>query len=123
MKVYAQVKPGVDPHGFQPKPAGRTVFKQNSERYLSELDALKHWANAKVVELPRAGRRLVTSHDAFQYFARDFGFTIYAIEGITTADQPSAEKVTRIIEEIRLRKANVVKLTRIWFREGLKVTA
>ena len=123
VKVHAQVKPGGDPHGFQPKPAERTVFKQNSERYFSELDALKHWANAKVVELPRAGRRLVTSQDAFQYFARDFGFTIYAIEGITTADQPSAEKVTRIIEEIRLRKANVVKLTRIWFREGLKVTA
>ena len=90
------------------RPAERAVFKENSERYLSELDALKHWANAKVAELPRAGRRLVTSHDAFQYFARDFGFTIYAIEGITTADQPSAEKVTRIIEEIRLRKVKAV---------------
>jgi zinc/manganese transport system substrate-binding protein len=51
---------------------------------------------------------LVTSHDAFQYFARDFGFTIHAIEGITTADQASAEKVARIIGEIRLRKVRAV---------------
>lgn len=90
------------------QPAERAVFKENAARYLSELDALEIWAKGKVAELPRPARRLVTSHDAFQYFARDFGFTIYAIEGITTADQPSAEKVARIIGEIRLRKVRAV---------------
>ena len=28
-------------------------------------------------KLPREKRKLVTSHDAFQYFARDLGFKIY----------------------------------------------
>ena len=37
-------------------------------------------------------RKLVTSHDAFQYFARDYGFTIYPIEGVTTEDEPSSQK-------------------------------
>jgi Zinc-uptake complex component A periplasmic len=46
-------------------------------------------------------RKLVTSHDAFQYFARDFGFKIYAIEGVSADDQPSSKKVTTLIKTIR----------------------
>ena len=37
----------------------------------------------------------------FRYFARDFGFKIYAIEGVSTDDQPSSKKVTDLINTIR----------------------
>ena len=43
----------------------------------------------------------MTSHEAFQYFARDFGFKIYAIEGVSTDDQPSSKKITELITTIR----------------------
>jgi len=82
-------------------PAGRALFTANAERYLAALDTLEAWAKGKVAELPRSSRKLVTSHDAFQYFARDFSFTIYAVEGLSTADQPSSGKVARIIAAIR----------------------
>jgi ABC-type Zn uptake system ZnuABC Zn-binding protein ZnuA len=54
-----------------------------------------------VAKLPRDKRKLVTSHDAFQYFAKENGFTIYAIEGISSADQPSSKKVGDIIAVIK----------------------
>lgn len=82
-------------------PADRDAFTANAARYLASLDALDAWAKSKVAELPRNSRKLVTSHDAFQYFARDYGFTIYAIEGLSTADQPSSGKVASIIASIR----------------------
>ena len=37
---------------------------------------LDRWVKRKVAELPRDQRKLVTSHDAFQYFAREYGFSI-----------------------------------------------
>jgi len=89
-------------------PADRATFAANAARYLGELDTLEAWAKGKLAELPRSRRKLVTSHDAFQYFARDFGFTIYAIAGLSTADQPSSGKVARIIADIRAQGVKTV---------------
>jgi zinc/manganese transport system substrate-binding protein len=77
-------------------------------RYLTELDTLDAWAKRKLTELPRSSPKLVTTHDAFQYFGRDFGFTIYAIEGLTPADEPSCGKVARIIAAIRTQRVKAV---------------
>jgi zinc/manganese transport system substrate-binding protein len=82
-------------------PADKAVFSKNADGYLSRLDALQKWISAKVAELPRNRRKLVTSHDAFGYFAKENGFTIEAIEGLSTSDQPSSKKVASVIATIK----------------------
>jgi zinc/manganese transport system substrate-binding protein len=68
---------------------------------VAKLEELQKWVKIELAKLPRDQRKLVTSHDAFQYFARDNGFIIYAIEGISSADQPSSKKVGEIIKTIK----------------------
>jgi ABC-type Zn uptake system ZnuABC Zn-binding protein ZnuA len=82
-------------------PADKDVFTKNADVYLARLIALDEWVREKVAELPRDKRKLVTSHDAFQYFAKDYGFTIQSIEGISTDQEPSAKQVNDLIETIR----------------------
>ncbi len=82
-------------------PADTATFSANAERYLATLDALQKWTKAKLAELPRNKRKLVTSHDAFQYFAKENGFTIYAIEGISSSDQPSSQRVAELIRVVK----------------------
>lgn len=82
-------------------PADEAFFSANATKYLEQLETLQKRARAKIAELPRDRRKLVTSHDAFQYFARENGFKIYAIEGISSSDQPSSKKVGDIIAAIR----------------------
>ena len=65
-------------------PAEKSRLREKFAAYLAKLDDLESWVKRKVAELPRDQRKLVTSHDAFQYFARDYGFTIFAIEGVST---------------------------------------
>jgi zinc/manganese transport system substrate-binding protein len=84
-------------------PAHAGAYAQNGAAYQERLDALKKWADAKVAELPRNRRLLVTSHDALNYFARDYGFTVLAVEGISTAEQPSSKKVAELIATLRTR--------------------
>jgi zinc/manganese transport system substrate-binding protein len=79
----------------------KVEFEKNADAYLSTLHDLEKWAKEKVAELPRNKRKLVTSHDAFQYFARDFGFKIYAVEGVSTEDEPSSKKVAVLIQNIK----------------------
>ena len=43
----------------------------------------------------------MTSHDAFQYFAKENGFTIYAIEGLSSSDQPSSKRVADLIKTVK----------------------
>jgi len=89
-------------------PADKGDFEANAAAALAKLDALNQWARLEVSKLPKDKRKLVTSHDAFQYFARDYGFTIYPIEGVTTEDQPSSKKIAELIDTIKAQHVKAV---------------
>jgi len=95
-------------------PADAALFAGNAAKYLAKLDALQKWTKTELAKLPRDQRKLVTSHDAFQYFAKENGFTIYAIEGLSSADQPSSKKVAEIIATIKARGVKAI------FSESIK---
>lgn len=78
--------------------------------YLNSLKELDSWARRKIAELPRNQRKLVTSHDAFQYFAKDYGFQIDSIEGLTTDQEPSVSHVTALIAEIKKQGVKAIFL-------------
>jgi zinc/manganese transport system substrate-binding protein len=85
-------------------------YQAGAAAYLSVLKELDSWVKRKVAELPRDRRILVTSHDAFQYFAKDYGFQIDSIEGLTTDQEPSVSHVTAIIAEIKKQGVKAIFL-------------
>lgn len=82
-------------------PSGQDVYEKNAKTLFTSLDALQKWSKAEVAKLPRSGRILVTSHDALGYFAREFGFKVMPVQGVSTSEQPSSQKVRGIISEIK----------------------
>ena len=98
----------VKKHFIDADPANKTSYERNATAYLAELTDLQKWARQEVSKLPFVNRKLVTSHDAFQYLARELGFKIYAIEGVTTDDQPSSKKITHLIKKIRAEGVKAV---------------
>ena len=91
-------------------PADKADFEKNANAYLAKLDALDDWVKRKVAELPRDKRKLVTSHDAFQYFARDYGFKIEAIEGVNTETEALNRHVSELIDDIKKQGVNAIFL-------------
>ena len=91
-------------------PADREDYEKNANAYLAKLDTLNKWAKRKVAELPRDRRKLVTSHDAFQYLAKDYGFKIYAIEGVSTETEPSNRHVAELIDTINSQQVKAIFL-------------
>jgi ABC-type Zn uptake system ZnuABC Zn-binding protein ZnuA len=89
-------------------PDSAPVFTANAAKYVARLNALQKWTKAELAKLPRDQRKLVTSHDAFQYFAKENGFTVYAIEGLSTTDQPSSKKVAEIIAVIKAQGVKAI---------------
>lgn len=82
-------------------PADKATFTASTTAYLAKLDALDKWVKAKVAELPRDRRKLVTNHDAFGYFAKDYGFTVMPIAGVSKNAQPGSKAVAELIEAIK----------------------
>jgi len=93
---------------IQADPSHKAEFEKNASAYQVKLADLENWAREKIATLPRDKRKLVTSHDAFQYFARDFGFKIYPIEGVSTTEEPSSKKVADLIQTIRSQGVKAV---------------
>jgi len=91
-------------------PVNTAEFTNNANAYLAKLAALNTWVKQKVADLPRDKRELVTSHDAFQYFAKQYGFTIYPIEGISTELEPSAKQVDDLIATIKAQGVKAIFL-------------
>lgn len=89
-------------------PAGAVAFKANADAYIVQLDALKLEVITAFDTIPEVGRILITNHDAFGYFARDFKFQIAAVQGVSTESEPSARDVARIIRAAKDKKARAV---------------
>jgi zinc/manganese transport system substrate-binding protein len=89
-------------------PSGRTTYDSNAKALDDRLAALSKWVRLQLVALPKANRVLVTSHDALGYFAKDHGFDIFAVQGVSTSDQPSSQKIRALIEEIKARKVKAI---------------
>ncbi|MFV0367029.1 MAG: metal ABC transporter solute-binding protein, Zn/Mn family, partial [Hyphomicrobiaceae bacterium] len=46
-------------------------------------------------------RKIITSHDAFGYFAKAYGVTFLAPTGVSTESEASAKDVAALIDQIR----------------------
>ena len=89
-------------------PEGRGSYEKNAAKLDARLEDLGKWVRMQVVQLPKKNRVLVTSHDALGYFAKDYGFEILPVQGISTSEQPSSQKVRDLIGRIRERGVKAI---------------
>ena len=82
-------------------PDKASLFYQNRAAYLGKADSLNQEIKSRIAALPESARTIVTSHDAFQYFGREYGLTFLAPQGLSTESEASAKDVAELIEQIR----------------------
>jgi zinc/manganese transport system substrate-binding protein len=94
-------------------PADADFFRARAERYLAELDALDREVRDAVGKIPPARRKVISTHDAFGYFAAAYGIEFIAPLGVSTETEPSARDIAKIIGQIRAAKIPAVFLENI----------
>ena len=94
-------------------PAAREVYEANAAAYAAKLDALDAEVKAAIEKIPADRRRIITTHDAFGYFAAAYGVTFIAPQGVSTEAEVSARDVARIITQIRKQKIPAVFLENV----------
>ncbi len=94
-------------------PDGAGLYASTAAAYLAKLDALEAEVRTAMGALPPARRRIITTHDAFGYFAAAYGVEMIAPQGVSTDSEPSARDVARMIRQIKTEKIPAVFLENV----------
>jgi zinc/manganese transport system substrate-binding protein len=94
-------------------PADAEVLRANAQAYLTKLDALEREVRAAVAKIPPGRRKVISTHDAFGYFAVAYGIEFIAPLGVSTESEASARDIAGIITEIKREKIPAVFLENI----------
>lgn len=109
----------IDPHAWQSVPNailyvanvkdglcaadkdGCPVYTKNAEAYTAELKKADEEVKSKITAIPEKARKVITSHDAFGYFAKAYGVQFLSPTGVSTESEASAKDVAKLIDQIK----------------------
>lgn len=98
---------------FAADPAGKAAYETNASSYLDKLDALDKEIKDAVAKVPPDRRKIITTHDAFGYFAQAYGVQFIAPHGVSTEAQAAAKDIAKIITQIKRQKIPAVFLENV----------
>jgi zinc/manganese transport system substrate-binding protein len=122
---------GADPHAWQSvanakkyvanirdalaaaDPDDAEFFRRQAEAYLARLDTLDREVRAAVKQIPETRRKVISTHDAFGYFAAAYGIRFIAPLGVSTESEASARDIAGIITQIKTERIPAVFLENI----------
>lgn len=76
-------------------------YASGRDAYVGRLRDLDARVRAEIDTIPPQDRRIVTFHDAFPYFAREYGIEIVGVAVEAPGQAPSAAQVAALVEAIR----------------------
>lgn len=89
-------------------PDAKADFEKRGAEYKRKLAELHQWATKKAAELDKGKRILITSHDAFNYFGRAYGFQVVALQGISTVTETSSADIVKMVGFIKQKKVKAI---------------
>ncbi len=89
-------------------PQGKDGYTSRAKAYDDKLVSLDAELKAKAATVPADRRKLVTSHDAFPYFAKAFGFEIVGFVQPEPDKEPSARELAELVETVKEAKVPAV---------------
>ncbi|AFO89068.1 metal ABC transporter solute-binding protein, Zn/Mn family [Phaeobacter inhibens] len=90
------------------RPDQADLFAANATAHLAELDQLITYGTKILAQVPAENRVLVTAHDAFGYFGRDFGFEVLGIQGISTQSEAGLNRIGELVDLLVERGVSAV---------------
>jgi manganese/iron transport system substrate-binding protein len=82
-------------------PANADYYAANFDRLSANLEDLDARIRAVVSTVPEANRKLLTYHDSWAYWAREYGFEVIGAVQASDLSDPSPQDVARLIDQIR----------------------
>ncbi len=82
-------------------PEGQETYEANLASFLAKLDQLDQVTREVVATIPPENRKLLTYHDSWPYWARQYGFEVIGAVQPSDFSEPSAQDVASIVDQIK----------------------
>lgn len=83
-------------------------IQKNLDAYLKQLDELKEYNKSELGSIPKESRILITPHDAFSYFSRQYDIEVKAPQGVSTDAELSTNEMAETAKFIVDHKVKAI---------------
>ncbi len=89
-------------------PDNARYYAANYERFAAMIDEFDAAMRASFATIPPDRRKLLTYHDAYAYFGRDYGWQIVGAIQVSDFEDPTPKEVARLIEQVKAERVPAV---------------
>ncbi|MGQ9904129.1 MAG: metal ABC transporter solute-binding protein, Zn/Mn family [Anaerolineae bacterium] len=101
-------------------PGSQEIYERNTQAYLGQLRALDAYVRQQIARIPEPSRVLITAHDAFGYFGRQYGVEVRGLQGISTAAEAGLADVQALARFIVERQIKAIFIESSVPREAIE---
>ena len=89
-------------------PSNAPYYASNYARFAAQIARFDKAMRTSFATIPARDRKLLTYHDAYAYFGKDYGWTIVGAIQPSDFEEPTAKDVARLIDQVRAEKVPAV---------------
>jgi ABC-type Zn uptake system ZnuABC Zn-binding protein ZnuA len=103
-KYVEEIRDGL----IQVDAAGKATYTNNADSYIKQLLDLNEALKRQAASIPPERRKMITNHDAFPYFAQEYGFKVVGNILSTPESEPSAGQLAALVQAIKAEHVKAV---------------
>ena len=104
-------------------PENAAYFEANHDELVARATALSDAVKVDQATIPDGRRLLVTYHDAYAYFAKDYGWTVVGAVQPSNFEDPQPKEIARLVDQIRAQQVPVIFGSEVFPSEVLRQIA
>lgn len=89
-------------------PSNAPYYTENHKKFVAKATALSEALKTDQATIPGGRKELLTYHDAYAYFAKDYGWNVIGAVQPSNFEEPQPKEIARLVDQIKLRKVPVI---------------
>ena len=82
-------------------PVNAAIYEKNFDSFAVKIDALDQAIEIATATIPEDQRKLLTYHDAYAYFAKNYGYTVVGAIQPSSFDEPTPKEIAALILQVK----------------------
>jgi len=82
-------------------PVNAAIYEKNFDSFAVKIDALDNAIKIATATIPADQRKLLTYHDAYAYFAKNYGYTVVGAIQPSSFDEPTPKEIAALILQVK----------------------
>lgn len=108
VSMWAETVPTIIKGLSDVDPKGKETYETNGAALMARMAKLDEFCKEQAAKIPEARRILVTSHDAYNYFGRAYGFKVVGLQGVSTVSEAALADMASMVDFIKEQKVPAI---------------